>query len=132
MAFGVLVIPYLYTSIPLFRPFPRSYDTACFFPPYNRWLRPLIFIIGLMFYMRIFVRMYCEDVGDIIFTNLVRLNKGIFMNLHEECLLKYLKSPDELGYSTDILKLNNQILEQHFVLQNILSTNLNLIYNNRS
>ncbi|MEI8129444.1 MAG: hypothetical protein WCG95_07495 [bacterium] len=53
------------------------------------------------------------------------------MNLHEECLLKYLKSPDELGYSTDILKLNNQILEQHFLLQNVLTKNSNLIYNNK-
>ena len=56
--------------------------------------------------------------------------KGIFMNLHEECLLKYLKSPDELSYSTDILKLNNQILEQHFLLENMLTKNLNLGYNN--
>lgn len=53
-----------------------------------------------------------------------------FMNLHEECLLKYLKSPDELSYSTDILKLNNQILEQHFLLENMLTKNLNLGYNN--
>lgn len=66
-----------------------------------------------------------------MFTDLVRLNKGIFMNLHEECLLKYLKSPDDLGYSTDILKLNNQILEQHFLLENILTKNLNLGYNNK-
>ena len=51
------------------------------------------------------------------------------MNLHEECLLKFLKSPDGLGYSTDILKLNNQILEQHFILENILTKNLNLSYN---
>lgn len=51
------------------------------------------------------------------------------MNLHEECLLKYLKTPDELSYSTDILKLNNQILEQHFLLENILIKNLSLGYN---
>ena len=54
-----------------------------------------------------------------------------FMNLHEECLLKYLKSPDDLGYTTDILKLNNQILEQHFLLENILTKNLNLGYNKK-
>ena len=53
------------------------------------------------------------------------------MNLHEECLLKFLKSPDELGYATDILKLNNQILEQHFILENILTKNLNLGYNKK-
>lgn len=51
------------------------------------------------------------------------------MNLNEECLLNYLKSPDELAYSTDVLKLNNQILEQHFLLENVLTKNLNLGYN---
>lgn len=58
-------------------------------------------------------------------------NQKEFMNLHEECLLKYLQNPDELSYSTDVLKLNNQILEQHFLLENILTKNLNLIYNNK-
>ena len=41
------------------------------------------------------------------------------MNLHEECLLKYLQNPDELSYFTDILKLNNLILEKQFLLKNI-------------
>jgi len=54
------------------------------------------------------------------------------MNLHEECLLKYLQSPDELDYTTDVLKLNNHILEQHFLLENILTKNINLSYNNKS
>ena len=40
------------------------------------------------------------------------------MNLHEKCLLKYLQKPDELSYSTEMLKLNNLILEKKFVLQN--------------
>ena len=40
------------------------------------------------------------------------------MNLHEKCLLKYLKNPNELSYSTDILKLNNMILEKQFLLKN--------------
>lgn len=51
------------------------------------------------------------------------------MNQNEECLLQYLKNPDELSYSTDILKLNNQILEQHFLLENFLTKNFNLGYN---
>ena len=38
------------------------------------------------------------------------------MNLHEQCLLRYLQNPDELAYSTEILKLNNFILEKHFIL----------------
>ena len=52
------------------------------------------------------------------------------MNLHEQCLLRYLKHPDELLYATEILKLNNKITKT------IISTNLNLkeifnIYNER-
>ncbi len=43
------------------------------------------------------------------------------MNLHEQCLLRYLKHPDELSYATEILKLNNQILEKKFVVKNILA-----------
>ncbi|MCQ2789450.1 MAG: hypothetical protein MJ229_03620 [bacterium] len=50
-------------------------------------------------------------------------------NINEESLLRYLKTPDELSYCTDILKLNNQILEQHFLLENILVKNLTLRYN---
>ena len=41
------------------------------------------------------------------------------MNLHEECLLKYLQNPDELIHFTEILKLNNLILEKQFILKNI-------------
>lgn len=40
------------------------------------------------------------------------------MNLHEKCLLKYLQNPDELTYSTEVLKLNNLILEKQFILKN--------------
>ncbi len=43
------------------------------------------------------------------------------MNLHEECLLKYLKNPDSLAFSTEILKSNNDILEKQFVLKNIIA-----------
>ena len=43
------------------------------------------------------------------------------MNLHEECLLRYLKHPDELSYATEILKLNNKIMEQKFITKNILA-----------
>ena len=43
------------------------------------------------------------------------------MNLHEQCLLRYLTHPDELSYATEILKLNNKILEQKFVVKNILA-----------
>ncbi len=40
------------------------------------------------------------------------------MNLHEQCLLRYLQNPDELEFSTEILKLNNFILEKQFLLKN--------------
>lgn len=46
------------------------------------------------------------------------------MNLHEQCLLRYLQNPDELAYSTEILKLNNFILEKHFVLKNLNSSEI--------
>ena len=48
------------------------------------------------------------------------------MNLHEQCLLRYLTYPDELSYTTEILKLNNRILEQKFVVKNILA-NMSLL-----
>lgn len=50
------------------------------------------------------------------------------MNLHEECLLRYLKSPDELSYSTEILKLNNFILEKHFLMKNFVAKSFSISY----
>ncbi len=43
------------------------------------------------------------------------------MNLHEQCLLRYLQKPDELSYSTEILKLNNFILEKRFLIKNFVA-----------
>ena len=34
------------------------------------------------------------------------------MNLHEECLLKYLLNPSDLFNSTEMLKLNNTLIEK--------------------
>lgn len=34
------------------------------------------------------------------------------MNLHEECLLKYLLNPVDLSRSTELLKLNNSLIEK--------------------
>ncbi len=36
----------------------------------------------------------------------------ITMNLHEECLLKYLLNPVDLSRSTELLKLNNSLIEK--------------------
>ena len=37
------------------------------------------------------------------------------MNLHEECLLKYLINPLELFYTTELLKINNELLKKEGV-----------------
>lgn len=50
------------------------------------------------------------------------------MNLHEQCLLRYLKNPDELSYATEILKLNNKILQEKFITKNILANMTMLNY----
>lgn len=50
------------------------------------------------------------------------------MNLHEECLLRYLKYPDELSYATEILKLNNFILEKRFLMKNFVAKSLVISY----
>lgn len=52
----------------------------------------------------------------------------INMNLHEQCLLRYLKNPDELSYSTEILKLNNFILEKRFIVKNFVAKSSNINY----
>ena len=48
------------------------------------------------------------------------------MNINEECLLRYLQYPDELAYTTEILKLNNKIMEQKFLIKNFLA-NISLL-----
>ncbi len=50
------------------------------------------------------------------------------MNLHEECLLRYLKYPDELSYATEILKLNNFIMEKQFLMKNFVAKSLVISY----
>lgn len=50
------------------------------------------------------------------------------MNLHEQCLLQYLKNPDELSYSTEILKLNNLILEKRFIVKNFVAKSAKINY----
>lgn len=52
------------------------------------------------------------------------------MNLNEECLLKYLKYPNDIYYSTEFLKINNDIMERRFVTKNILANIKFLNYTN--
>lgn len=40
------------------------------------------------------------------------------MNLHEECLLKYLLNPLDLFRSTELLKLNNILIEKNLEIKN--------------
>jgi hypothetical protein len=47
--------------------------------------------------------------------------KGIFMSLNEDCLINYLKKPDELAYTTEILKLNNKIMEKEFIINQVFN-----------
>ena len=37
----------------------------------------------------------------------------VIMNLHEECLLKYLINPLDLFYTTELLKQNNSLIEKN-------------------
>ena len=37
------------------------------------------------------------------------------MNLHEECLLKYLLNPLDLFESTELLKMNNAMIEKNLL-----------------
>lgn len=62
--------------------------------------------------------------------SLVIMFSGEFskMNMNEKCLLGYLKQPDDLSYNTEILKLHNKILEDKFVLKNILANFSMLTY----
>ena len=53
------------------------------------------------------------------------------MNLHEECLLKYLKYPDQLSYTTEIIKLNNLIMEKQFLMKNFVAKSFSISYTDK-
>lgn len=42
------------------------------------------------------------------------------MNLHEECLLKYLLNPTDLFQSTELLKFNNDLIKKGLLSVNLL------------
>ncbi len=65
--------------------------------------------------------MFILILSAIISLSLKNWLQVIAMNLHEECLLRYLQNPDELSYSTQVLKLNNFILEKQFLLKNFVA-----------
>ncbi len=51
------------------------------------------------------------------------------MNLHEECLLKYLLNPMDLFHSTELLRLNNEMIESGFINNNLLRKTQKSNYN---
>lgn len=50
------------------------------------------------------------------------------MNLHEECLIKYLINPLDLFYVTEALKANNLMLEKDFVKQDSVAKKRDVNY----
>ncbi len=56
---------------------------------------------------------YVCSISLIIVKDLSTFDEEIItMNLHEECLLKYLQNPVDLFRSTEMLKLNNALIEK--------------------
>ena len=51
------------------------------------------------------------------------------MNLHEECLIKYLINPLELFYATELLKSNNLMLEKDYANRNKIANYKEVNYN---
>lgn len=51
------------------------------------------------------------------------------MNLHEECLLKYLVNPLELFYTTELLKNNNDLLGKNLKAMQEIAKHVEVNYN---
>lgn len=62
-------------------------------------------------------------------SGIIIIHREGFMNLNEECLLKYLKNSDDIFYCTNVLKLNNEILEKKFLLRKFFTKNFHSGYN---
>ena len=54
--------------------------------------------------------------------------KKKIMNLHEECLLKYLLNPLDLLHSTELLKINNNLIEKGLRGEKFLAKNPKINY----
>ena len=50
------------------------------------------------------------------------------MNLHEECLLKYLLNPLDLLKSTELLKINNTLIEKTVCVDKLLAKKTEIHY----
>ena len=51
------------------------------------------------------------------------------MNIHEECLLKYLVNPLDLFYTTELLKQNNNLIVKNFDSFNKIAKHEKVNYN---
>ena len=58
-----------------------------------------------------------------------KFSEKLSMNLHEECLLKYLINPMELFYTTELLKLNNDLLGKDAVMLDEIAKHTEFNYN---
>ncbi len=50
------------------------------------------------------------------------------MNLHEECLLKYLLNPLDLLKSTELLRINNTLIEKTVSVDKLLAKKTEIHY----
>ena len=50
------------------------------------------------------------------------------MNLHEECLIKYLLNPLDLFYATEALKTNNALIEKNLFKTGFVAKKGNIKY----
>ena len=53
------------------------------------------------------------------------------MNLHEECLLKYLSNPASLSATAELLKINNIIIEKGLSIGKVIAKSGKINYTNR-
>ena len=51
------------------------------------------------------------------------------MNLHEECLIKYLVNPLDLFYATEMLKSANRMIEEDIFKREFIAKNPTVNYN---
>lgn len=56
------------------------------------------------------------------------IREDFIMNLHEECLLKYLLNPLDLFNSTELLKLNNSLIEKDLTNTKLLTKSRKIKY----
>ena len=92
-----------------------------------------MFIIVIVFYWGFFIisplkSSVCSSFL-IMIKEMSNFDDEINMNLHEECLLKYLINPLELFYTTELLKSSNELLSKDFCKFNEIAKFEEINYN---